>query len=563
MLSVLKSLSFRWKLLATFAVIVMMAISTLGIYSYQRSLKILEETTRTNFLGSLDLVKENIMYKILELNKISDQFYLDETIQRIFLNKLDAEKNYYLYNEYLIPKFESTLNMSSDFLWISLYTNNETMDEKYYDNEKKSFDTVKGYEIRTIKDDDGLWYNQLNNMPIENYWLEVEDDLKNGAISLIKPMVNFDHITPIGWLRINVKKKDVFQAIDSKKLGEMSDIYIKDRETGHVIYGSHTKERKSEEDFLIIEQAINDDQWTLIAQIPKSEWKGDISDIRRATILACLITFAIIMLVSFILTKILTQKIHKISQAMNEFKEGGFQERIPFKSNDEFAVIARSFNEMAHTIEDLINKVYRSDISKKEAELHMLQNQINPHFLYNTLSTISSLAKLGELDQMHQMVLGLAKFYRLIMNTGVMIIPLDLELQQVQAYVDIQKIKYGDALEVVYDINCDPNQIVTLKLLLQPFLENALIHAWHQEALMIHVRCRTGHDRVYLEVEDNGCGIEPGKVMALNGDLNTSGYGIRNVKERIQLYYGNDYGVTISSELGKGTFIHIVIPLET
>lgn len=564
--NILKSLSFRWKLLSTYAFIVMMAISVLGFYSYQRSLKTLEENTRSNFLASLDLMKENIMYKIMEINKVSDQIYLDETIQRIFLKQLNSEKSYYLYYDYLIPKFESTLKMSSDFLWITIYTNNQTMDEKYYDDEKKSFNIGKGYEIRKIENDDNLWYNQLSPMPISDYWLEIEEDTANEAISLVKPLINFDNITPIGWLRINVKKRDVFQALDSERLGKMSNLRIINNETNQVIYGSDSKgmlETSHKEDYLIIEQLINDDQWTLLAHIPRDEWKEEIGGIRQATLLVCLITFVAIMLLSFILTKILTKKIHKISRSMNAFKKGNFQERIAFKNNDEFAVIAQSFNEMAYTIEDLINKVYMSDISKKEAELHMLQNQINPHFLYNTLSTISSLAKLGELDQMHHMVLGLSKFYRLIMNTGVMIIPLDLELQQIQAYVDIQKIKYGEALEVIYEIDCDTKQILTLKLVLQPFLENALIHAWDEESLVIYVRCWSSDGRVYIEVEDNGRGMKPDQVKKINKDSNTVGYGIRNVKERIQLYYGTDYGVQISSTLGKGTLVHIEIPLET
>ncbi|MDQ6422966.1 histidine kinase [Paenibacillus sp. LHD-117] len=561
----LKSISFYWKLLATYTAIVMMAIIALGTYSYQSSMKTLEEHTRSSLSGSLELMKENIMYTIMELNKIADQIYLDETIQRAFLREFDAEQSYYFYHEYLIPKFESTLKMSTDFLWITLYANNQTIYEKYYSEEKKSLTTGKGYELRKAKEGGELWYNQLNYMPVKRYWLEVEEDKDNGALSLIMPLINFNSITPIGWLRVNIKKKDVFRALDSQKLGVMSNLFIVDNETKKVVYSNDREsipEKVSDEEYLIVEQLINNDEWSLIAFIPKIELEKNTGKIRKATLLACAITFFVIMFISFALTKMLTKRINKISRSMNAFKEGSFHKRINFKSNDEFAVIAQSFNEMAQTIERLIYEVYMSDISKKEAELQMLQNQINPHFLYNTLSTISRLAKLGELDQMHQMVLGLSKFYRLVMNTGVMIIPLELELQQVQAYLDIQRTKYGDALKIVYDIKCDTSRILTLKLLLQPFLENALIHAWHHESLYIYVRCWSSSDRVYIEIEDNGCGIEPDKVKKLNENPESVGYGIRNVTERIRLYYGPDYGVRISSQLGEGTFIHIEIPLE-
>ncbi|MBC8081538.1 MAG: histidine kinase, partial [Gorillibacterium sp.] len=212
-------------------------------------------------------------------------------------------------------------------------------------------------------------------------------------------------------------------------------------------------------------------------------------------------------------------------------------------------------------VEELIKEVYVANIQKKEAELESLQAQINPHFLYNTLSSISRLAKFGEIEKLHEMVMGLAKFYRLSLNKGYTIIAVPLELEQVGAYIDIQSIKFKNRLSVWYDVQAEVHGYETVKLILQPFVENSLEHALFGKSITIKVTARLVEGNIVFKIIDDGIGMKPEMVnKILSRDGVQLGYGIRNVDERIKLQYGQAYGVNIFSRLGMGTTVTITIP---
>jgi two-component system sensor histidine kinase YesM len=193
--------------------------------------------------------------------------------------------------------------------------------------------------------------------------------------------------------------------------------------------------------------------------------------------------------------------------------------------------------------------------------MSMLQAQINPHFLYNTLASISALAMKHDDPQIQDMVSNLAKFYRVSLNKGKTIITLSEELRLTQSYVAIQQIRYGEMLRVQYDI--DETALVhhSVKLMLQPFVENAIHHAFWDEDLGITVviRCYREADDIWLEVVDDGMGMTPDALEKVRA-MQETGYGIRNVSERIKLAFGDDYGVTIASRLGIGTQVRIRLP---
>ena len=188
--------------------------------------------------------------------------------------------------------------------------------------------------------------------------------------------------------------------------------------------------------------------------------------------------------------------------------------------------------------------------------------QINPHFLYNTLSSISRLARFGMLDKLQRMVMDLAKFYRLSLNDGRNIISVKNELEQAQAYVDIQKIKYDERMQVTYDFEPEVVRYETVKLILRPFIENVLEHAWTGDYIHVRITARVLEDVLEFKIIDNGVGFPPGRILDNTGgqDLTNAGYGIRNVDQRIKLHYGGEYGVTLFSRAGIGTTVRIVIP---
>ncbi|MFW6030515.1 MAG: sensor histidine kinase, partial [Halanaerobiales bacterium] len=247
----------------------------------------------------------------------------------------------------------------------------------------------------------------------------------------------------------------------------------------------------------------------------------------------------------------------------DSFSEGNFHQRIKYQSNDEeFEQITQAFNEMAETIEQLVDEVFISDLDKKDAELQLIQSQVNPHFLYNTLSSISRLGKLGEIEKMHKMIMELAKFYRLSLNQGEIFISIYNEIEQVKSYNNILKIKYGKKFDVTFDINPEILNYRTVKFILQPFVENSLEHAWFKGHLYVRIIAYQEEDHVVLKVIDNGIGMKDDIIkQVLNENEVKRGYGVHNVNERIKLHYGNSYGVEIFSIINGGTTVKITMPV--
>ena len=253
----------------------------------------------------------------------------------------------------------------------------------------------------------------------------------------------------------------------------------------------------------------------------------------------------------------------RIVSLVQSFQEGNFYKRIGFSGNDEFVYIADAFNQMAQSIQELIRNVYEEGIQKKQAELDVLQAQISPHFLYNTLSTIGSLANLGEVEKVTKMVQGLSKFYRLTLNKGQVYISLEEEVEQVKSYLDIQRVKYADAFQVFFDIDPDILRVPMIKLVLQPFVENIFKHAWFGESIAIRITGKRLGERIELKVIDNGIGMCPETLKNIwTSSAHSDGYGLKNVEERIKLRYGNDFGIRIGSYYGGGTTVQLILPVD-
>jgi sensor histidine kinase YesM len=267
------------------------------------------------------------------------------------------------------------------------------------------------------------------------------------------------------------------------------------------------------------------------------------------------------LILSLLIAERLTSPLRRMKRAIRRIGEGDFSSRLQVDGHHEIAEIGNTINWLLMRFDELIQQVYVTGLQKKEKELQVLQAQINPHFLYNTLSSISRLGKLGEINKMHDMVMGLAKFYRLSLNDGKAIITIGKEIEQIKTYIDIQKIKYGDRMDVYYDIDPCVLEFETVKLIIQPFVENVLEHAWEGDHVSIRIEASMVSKVIVFYVMDDGCGMSEELVRQLHspGEVHV-GYGIRNVQERIKLQYGDDYGVSIFSKEGAGTKVQIIVP---
>jgi two-component system sensor histidine kinase YesM len=257
-------------------------------------------------------------------------------------------------------------------------------------------------------------------------------------------------------------------------------------------------------------------------------------------------------------------------ELMKKVENGNLSVQFRSDQNDELSQLGQGFNHMLSEIKNLIEQVYREQKSKREAELRILQAQIKPHFLYNTLDNIKWMAQEHKAQDIVDVVAALTKLFRHTISKGEEIIKVKEEIEHITSYLYIQKVRYEEKLNYSIDIDADTLELFMVRLSLQPLVENAIYHGIKQKRGSGNVRL-TGkiQDQTLLfTVYDDGIGIEPEKVQELNAMLDDrklthgrSGYGIYNVNERIKMTFGDQYGLKYASEPGEWTCVEARYPI--
>jgi len=283
------------------------------------------------------------------------------------------------------------------------------------------------------------------------------------------------------------------------------------------------------------------------------------------------------LLISIILSRSITKPLASLEKTIKRLTNRDFTAKFHYDYDDEVGRLGKSFNFMVEEINSTIgelneekNRVENEQRLKRKAELKALQAQINPHFLYNTLNSIVWMANLIHADDISKTVMALGDIFRISLSKGKEIITINDEVEHVTNYLYIQKIRYASKL--TYNLNIDKEiyEFMIIKLILQPFVENAIYHGIKEKDGIGNIEIYGGLDEsgknIHLYVVDDGYGMSPAQVQLINKRLEKGssivqeGYGIYNVNERIKLYFGKEYGVHFSSELMKGTKVNIIIP---
>ena len=266
--------------------------------------------------------------------------------------------------------------------------------------------------------------------------------------------------------------------------------------------------------------------------------------------------------------------IKKLQDLTATITKNDLQALVSGENVDEITELGISFNIMTSKVRDLLDAKVREQENLKKAELKVLQAQINPHFLYNTLDTIVWMSESNQPRQVIEIVRALSSFFRISLSRGKDWIPISQEIEHVESYLYIQKIRYRDILDYKIDMDESILDGTILKLTLQPLVENALYHGIKNKrnggTIWVRVR-RANQNEVMLEVQDDGVGCTPYKLGKITERLSDDadeitpdgeGFGLANVNKRIKLYYGNQYGLSIESQYQEGTRVRVVIPLE-
>lgn len=288
----------------------------------------------------------------------------------------------------------------------------------------------------------------------------------------------------------------------------------------------------------------------------------------RSLIVAAIFITLVVLFLSYFIPQSITRPIRQLSEATDQVAKGDLSVRTTVNAGSDVMLLSESLNTMIDKINQLLEQVKQEQIHLRDAELELLQAQINPHFLYNTLDTIVWLAEAGDQKKVVSMVGSLSKFFRTSLNQGKDIISIEEELQHVRSYLEIQQIRYQDILEYEIDVPQELGMYRIPKITIQPLVENALYHGIKNKRGLgtISITGEKAEDCFYLYVTDNGIGMGEKRLQQIKDRIGQNApdeneiYGLYNVNERIRLKFGQEYGISIKSVHMKGTQVCIRLP---
>ncbi|MDR6553171.1 sensor histidine kinase [Paenibacillus qinlingensis] len=552
---------FTYKMMISYLLLVLVTDIAIGYASYTMLVKSRTEVAQTGIRAALEQTRNNADYRMAEVQRISDQLFGNLPFQRALTKHGDRATMYLTVIDEVIPLLQAPLDLFGSPIRLTLYAVNPDIGESASSSETTPITRSDYFMQHFSAVQSSPWFQKLEAEGVDNLWFQADEDRELGNVSLFRKLVLFtDYSTVIGYIKITVNLDSLLGNI-VKYPEQGLGLRFYDQRTESTLYERLPNNIGTT--YLNLREEIVGTSFAIEVRVPHGYLNKDAKRLQVTIGLICAASFIVMGIIGFVVATLSGRRMKRIVSFITSMKEGKLDRRLSVSGNDEFELIAHSFNNMASSIQQLIQDVYSQGVQKKQAELEALQAQINPHFLYNTLSAISSLSNLGKTREVTEMVKLLSRFYRLTLNEGQVLIPLKKELDQVGAYLDIQKVKYADAFQVYIEMDPVVKDVQIIKLLLQPFVENVFKHAWFEETIAIRITAKRIGDSLELKVIDNGIGMRPETVQkALRGGAQSNAYGLKNVNERIKLRYGTDYGVQIASVYGGGTTVQILLPFH-
>ncbi|PHV71437.1 two-component sensor histidine kinase [Sporanaerobium hydrogeniformans] len=577
-----KKISIRTKLLLLFSVQIIIPIAFMGIMIYRNTRTIIQDKSIKYSIDILSMVKLRLNDFYSNLEDISDDLLCDPGIYEALSQKeLDNQYDTFIHANNVLRRICLSRKEIQSIALVS------KIGERY------SYSLSSG----RVGLDDQLPYDEMfkevkgKQMPI--WFLDKEESGAVKNIYFVRLIRDIDTFNEIGIMVIGINR-DYLRSVYSDLSTEfMQNIAIL-TQSQEVLVGTTSLEESNFKSDFIINGSKNSDYYTdkshgvllCYMQVGQPEWKivtesslGKLNEelyrFRTWFILLVICTILILSIFSILMAIDMITPIKQLVEGIKKFEEENVHQEVVVDREDELGYLNKCFNKMSIQIDTLVNSVYKEQLTRKEAELKALQAQINPHFLFNTLESINWMAQLNNVPEIRDMVTSLGSIMEASIGKGSPLIPLRQELKYVESYILIMKNRYGERL--TYEAEIDENLIQhqVPKLLLQPLVENAIYHGIDRSRKkgLIRLVVRKQEDSVYIEVMDNGKGMEEEELQLLNNKFqevnpdymlmgHRKGIGLENVNARIKLFFGPQYGLNVESEYGSYTKIKLTLPLD-
>lgn len=562
-----KNLKYRYKIYGALICVSLIPVIILGYFCYNETTSLLLEREKQNMESSLTQVSSSLTSQIKVYTNLANYISFDKTITEVL--EMEGVSYFQMYDKYtkvIDPLLSAPKYFHKGIKQITIYSGNIQIEH----------DTTIA-PLSKIEEEP--WYLDFKENKGTNWTMEYIDENKVLLLRKFPRLNNQDAI-----LSIALEYDQLFQSFREAVLPNsvlfMTDnkgrvIFVeknltnkdKDREWEEIQLGKilSSNINMQSEVYTCVQKDISTIGWNLYLLRENTDIASSANQITWTVVIVILICLWIIFVLGYTLSYLAVHPIEKLTENMNQVEQGNLEVNISSSSQDEIGILIHSFERMINQIKNLIGEVYESKLALKEFEMKALQAQINPHFLYNSLSIINWKALKANVPEISKITLTLSTFYRTTLNRGKNLIRVEDEVKNVKAYLEIQEIMHDYNFKIIEEVDEDLNDYVMPNLILQPIVENAIGHGIDLkedgEKILKLIGTQDEYN-IYFIVEDNGVGIEPEKLATLL-TYQAKGYGVKNVNDRIILLYGEQYALQVESEVGKGTRVKVTIPKNT
>lgn len=551
-----KDLKYRYKLTIMMILCSLIPVCVISGYTQIRTVQIMREKEEIGLEQVLEQSVNSIDNRIQIYTNLINYLTYSSDLREIMEKECSSDYEAYLaYTEIADPMFTMPQLYHEEIRSITLYAENIQVEHG---------NTLAPLSVAQNQ----TWYSKINEKGTVQ-WLVKQGNKKE--ILAVRKFYRQDSIQAMLVLTLDY----------NRVLEPFADLLTENRgglildEQGNVVYSGYrmdapykpdkeTSLNYLKEHYVCIEKKIEDTKWNFCLYQPKEELEKSVWTLLLGNIPVLLLCLLLILLLGYFFSRKMVERLEQLTENMNQINLGLRKVTVVSQSKDEIGVLVRTFTRMMDEINKLISQVYEAKIKLQKTEMKALQAQINPHFLYNSLSIINWKALEADNEEISRITLALSTYYRTSLNKGETMTIAANEIRNIDAYLQIQLIMHDNSFQVIKEIQEDALSYSVPKLILQPLVENAIEHGLdvsEKEEKWLKISVCKEKDALIMAVEDNGMGMSEEQAKSII-TYRSKGYGVRNVNDRITLLYGEEYHLRVKSRQGEGCRIEIVIPVN-
>ncbi|OIJ14899.1 hypothetical protein BKP35_05560 [Anaerobacillus arseniciselenatis] len=581
---------------ATKVVIVILLVSLIpnvlnSIFYYVSSSSIVKENVRESTLQIARQAADSLSHIFLTGSDMSDLIYSNRMLQDIVKQDLQGNLSYIKYeenNEYMSSYLNSNIYSSSFIRMIYVIR-----------DQGKSWGsgTFSEYKLSQYNLQELDWVEESIKADGEVTWQGLQYDKFSGAgnvntefiLPISRTMKDFDTLTNIAYIQVYLDGQKILERISQIKLGETGRFFVVDQ-TGIIMIDGEMDNlhqlvpNEELKDYILTGEEIEfefisegkphygvkqplSNGWTLVGVVPIHEITGELNKIQSITIAMSLLFMLLAIIVGYLSANRVTEPIKVLTTQMKQVEKGDFNVKTKVQTTDEIGVMSKQFNTMIERLKDLIQQVKIEQTNKKEAELRAVRHRINPHFLFNTLSTIKWLMNLEQFQRANLALSALTRLLEANMGKKGTFITVNEELDIIEKFIEILQIRYEQTFHLHLDIEPGVNEVKIPQMLLQPIVENAIFHGIVPTGKegSIYIDGRKIADGIELEVRNDGKVMDQEILAEIEHAKDTHkgfvGIGLLHVFDSVNLYYSADSKVDITST-ANGTKVRLTLKSE-